>query len=80
MKELLEQTKLFDTNNYESRAVNNFIDTSVRENYLFNSKINGTRFIPAEKQAAQAVKNWGEVPITIFTRGTKNEAIVDESI
>ena len=38
-KEFFERT--IDTNNYESRAVNNFIDTSVRENYLFNSTING---------------------------------------
>ncbi len=38
-KEFLERT--IDTNKYESRTVKNFIDTSVRENYLFNSKING---------------------------------------
>ena len=38
-KEFLERT--IDTKKYESRAVNNFIDTSVRENYLFNSTING---------------------------------------
>jgi NADH-quinone oxidoreductase subunit G len=38
-KEFFERT--IDTNKYESRAVNNFIDTSVRENYLFNSTING---------------------------------------
>ena len=38
-KEFFERT--VDTNNYDSRAVNNFIDTSVRENYLFNSTING---------------------------------------
>ena len=38
-KEFFERT--IDTNNYDSRAVNNFIDTSVRENYLFNSTING---------------------------------------
>jgi NADH-quinone oxidoreductase subunit G len=38
-KEFFERT--IDTNNYDSRAVINFIDTSVRENYLFNSTING---------------------------------------
>ena len=38
-KEFFERT--IDTNKYESRAVNNFLDTSVRENYLFNSTING---------------------------------------
>ena len=38
-KEFFERT--IDTNNYDSRAVKNFIDTSVRENYLFNSTING---------------------------------------
>ena len=38
-KEFLERT--IDTNKYDSRAVKNFIDTSVRENYLFNSTING---------------------------------------
>ena len=38
-KEFFDRT--IDTNKYDSRAVNNFIDTSVRENYLFNSKING---------------------------------------
>ena len=38
-KEFFERT--IDTNKYESRAVNNFLDASVRENYLFNSTING---------------------------------------
>ena len=38
-KEFLERT--IDTKKYESRSVKNFIDTSVRENYLFNSTING---------------------------------------
>ena len=38
-KEFFERT--IDTNKYEARAVNNFLDTSVRENYLFNSTING---------------------------------------
>ena len=38
-KEFFERT--IDTNNYESRSVKNFIDSSVRENYLFNSTING---------------------------------------
>ena len=38
-KEFLERT--IDTNKYESRVVKNFIDTTVRENYLFNSTING---------------------------------------
>jgi len=38
-KEFFERT--IDTNKYESRAANNFLDTSVRENYLFNSTING---------------------------------------
>ncbi len=38
-KEFFERT--INTNKYESRTVNNFIDISVRENYLFNSTING---------------------------------------
>jgi len=38
-KEFFERT--IDTNKYESRSVNNFLDASVRENYLFNSTING---------------------------------------
>ena len=38
-KEFLERT--IDTNKYESRAVKNFINTTIRENYLFNSTING---------------------------------------
>ncbi len=38
-KEFLERT--LDTKNYESRAYDMFIDSSMRENYLFNSKING---------------------------------------
>ncbi len=38
-KEFLERT--IDTKNYESRSSNIFIDSSKRENYLFNSTING---------------------------------------
>ena len=39
-KEFFERT--IDTKKYESRLSKNFIDTSaVRENYLFNSTING---------------------------------------
>ena len=38
-KEFFERT--IDTNKYESRAVNNFIRYKCRENYLFNSTING---------------------------------------
>ncbi len=38
-KEFLERT--IDTKNYESRIINNFISTKVRENYMFNSTING---------------------------------------
>ncbi len=38
-KEFFERT--IDTKNYESRSSNMFIDSSKRENYLFNSKING---------------------------------------
>ncbi len=38
-KEFLERT--IDTKNYESRETNSFFDNSKRENYLFNSKING---------------------------------------
>jgi len=38
-KEFFERT--IDNKNYESRSSNSFIDCSVRENYLFNSKING---------------------------------------
>ena len=38
-KEFFERT--INTNKYDSRAVKNFIDSSVRENYLFNSTING---------------------------------------
>ncbi len=38
-KEFLERT--IDTKNYESRSFNMFIDISKRENYLFNSTING---------------------------------------
>ena len=33
--------RIIDTNKYESRSSKNFIDSSVREEYLFNSKING---------------------------------------
>ena len=38
-KEFFERT--LDNKNYESRTSNSFIDCSARENYLFNSKING---------------------------------------
>ena len=38
-KEFFDRT--IDTNKYESRSTQSFIDTSVRENYLFNSTING---------------------------------------
>ncbi|ARJ47768.1 NADH-quinone oxidoreductase subunit NuoG [Candidatus Pelagibacter sp. RS39] len=38
-KEFLERT--VDTKNYECRSSNMFIDSSKRENYLFNSTING---------------------------------------
>ena len=38
-KEFFERT--IDTKNYESRSSNIFFDNSNRENYLFNSKING---------------------------------------
>jgi len=38
-KEFLERT--IDTRNYESRETSLFFDNSTRENYLFNSKING---------------------------------------
>jgi len=38
-KEFLERT--IDTKRYESRAVKNFINSELRENYLFNSTING---------------------------------------
>ena len=38
-KEFFDRT--IDTNKYESRSSQSFIDISVRENYLFNSSING---------------------------------------
>ena len=38
-KEFFDRT--LDTNKYESRSSQSFIDKSVRENYLFNSTING---------------------------------------
>lgn len=38
-KEFFERT--IDNNNYESRTVKNFINSKVREDYLFNSSING---------------------------------------
>ncbi len=38
-KEFLDRT--INTRNYESRSFKTFIDSSIRENYLFNSKING---------------------------------------
>ena len=33
--------RILDTNNYESRSDNRFLDINKRENYLFNSTING---------------------------------------
>ena len=33
--------RIIDTNKYESRSSQRFIDSSIRENYLFNSTING---------------------------------------
>ena len=38
-KEFFDRT--IDINNYESRSSQSFIDNSARENYLFNSTING---------------------------------------
>ena len=38
-KELFDRT--IDTNRYESRSSQSFLDCSLRENYLFNSSING---------------------------------------
>ena len=38
-KEFLDRT--INTKNYESRSLKTFIDSSIRENYIFNSKING---------------------------------------
>ena len=38
-KEFFDRT--IDSNKYESRSKQNFIDNSLRENYLFNSTING---------------------------------------
>ena len=38
-KELFDRT--LDIKNYDSRFVNQFVDTNMRENYLFNSSING---------------------------------------
>ncbi len=38
-KEFFDRT--IDSNKYESRSRQNFIDNSIRENYLFNSTING---------------------------------------
>ena len=38
-KEFFDRT--LNSNNYESRSSNYYIDTTERENYLFNSKING---------------------------------------
>ncbi len=38
-KEFFERT--LDSKNYDSRSRENFIDSSIRENYLFNSTING---------------------------------------
>ncbi len=38
-KEFLERT--INTKNYESRSIKTFINSSKRENYIFNSKING---------------------------------------
>ncbi len=38
-KEFLERT--INTKNFESRSIKTFIDSSKRENYIFNSRING---------------------------------------
>jgi NADH-quinone oxidoreductase subunit G len=38
-KEFLERT--INTKNYDSRSIKTFIDSSKRENYIFNSRING---------------------------------------
>ncbi len=38
-KEFFDRT--IENNNYESRSSQSFIDSSIRENYLFNSSING---------------------------------------
>ncbi len=38
-KEFFDRT--IDTNKYDSKSSKRFIDNSVRENYLFNSTING---------------------------------------
>ena len=38
-KEFFDRT--LDTNSYESRSDNRFLDISIRENYLFNTTING---------------------------------------
>ena len=38
-KELFDRT--LDIKNYDSRSINQFVDTNKRENYLFNSSING---------------------------------------
>ncbi len=38
-KEFLERT--INIKNYESRSIKTFIDSSIRENYIFNSEING---------------------------------------
>jgi NADH-quinone oxidoreductase subunit G len=38
-KEFFDRT--IDINNYESRSTNRFLDNSNRENYIFNSRING---------------------------------------
>ena len=38
-KEFFDRT--IDSNKYESRPAKSFIDSSIRENYLFNSQING---------------------------------------
>jgi NADH-quinone oxidoreductase subunit G len=38
-KEFFERT--INSSKYESRSTQSFVDNSLRENYLFNSKING---------------------------------------
>ena len=38
-KEFFDRT--IDINNYESRSSQTYVDSTVRENYLFNSSING---------------------------------------
>ena len=43
-KEFFDRT--LDVDNYESRSSNYFIDDSERQNYIFNSSINGIEDAP----------------------------------